>query len=355
MRALDRAVVADRRGHQALRVLERRPHVVERPAEVAPRSARAREQQRRDGRHRLGRVAVVRVRVALADPDRPVRRRPPRRAASTTTVVTDRPSPCDDARDDERVAQRQLERPQPERERHPAPRAARPRAAVAAAVDPGQRVDRRPRSSRHSASPPKRTGSSHGRPGLGRGRRHDPPGLGLVGDERRVERHRHDLRRRDEPRDLLVERDERRRAARSGSATSGRWSKSWSAMPGLWTMTIACGVVPWMSPSVTRAVRGVVQAPLPLDDHPVAARLALLGEPLGGALDEVGDDPVDGHAPALDHHPGLAGGHERRAAAGRGRRAAQLEGDGHLADRAVRADGQEHPLARRVPPADGVS
>ena len=36
-----------------------------------------------------------------------------------------------------------------------------------------------------------------------------------------------------------------------GKRASGRWSKSWSARPGLWTMTIACGVAPWMSPSVT--------------------------------------------------------------------------------------------------------
>ena len=31
----------------------------------------------------------------------------------------------------------------------------------------------------------------------------------------------------------------------------------------------------------------------------------------------------------------------------------ELEGDRHLADRAVRPDGEDHPLARLVPPADG--
>ena len=36
-----------------------------------------------------------------------------------------------------------------------------------------------------------------------------------------------------------------------GNDASGRWSKSCSASPGLWTMTIACGVAPWMSASVT--------------------------------------------------------------------------------------------------------
>ena len=36
-----------------------------------------------------------------------------------------------------------------------------------------------------------------------------------------------------------------------GNDASGRWSKSCSARPGLWTRTIAWGVAPWMSASVT--------------------------------------------------------------------------------------------------------
>ena len=76
-----------------------------------------------------------------------------------------------------------------------------------------------------------------------------------------------------------------------------------------------------------------------------------LDQPLDGALGEVADQAVDRDAPALDHHPGLAGRHERDRVAGRLRGSPQLEGDRHLADRAVAADRQDHPLARRVPPA----
>ena len=95
-----------------------------------------------------------------------------------------------------------------------------------------------------------------------------------------------------------------------------------------------------------RAVRRMVDRALALDDDPVGAVLALLDEPLHGAIREVADDPIDGHAPALDHHPGLAGrDHGRRGAvASRGRD--QFQGHGHLADRAVRPDGQDHALAR---------
>ena len=62
-----------------------------------------------------------------------------------------------------------------------------------------------------------------------------------------------------------------------------------------------------------RRVGRVVERALALDDDPVAERLALLDQPLDGALGEVADEPVDRDAPALDHHPGLAGRHERRA------------------------------------------
>ena len=100
------------------------------------------------------------------------------------------------------------------------------------------------------------------------------------------------------------------------------------------------------------AVGRMVDRALALDDHPVAPALALLDEPLHRTVAEVADDPVHRHAPALDHHPGLAGrDHDRRSAvAPRGRD--QLEGDRHLADRAVGADGQDHALARQVPAPD---
>ena len=67
----------------------------------------------------------------------------------------------------------------------------------------------------------------------------------------------------------------------------------------------------------------MVERALALDEDPVAEALALLDQPLDGALREVADEPVHRHAPALDHHPGLTGRHERRPispAAGRARR-----------------------------------
>ena len=66
-----------------------------------------------------------------------------------------------------------------------------------------------------------------------------------------------------------------------------------------------------------RRVRGMVDRSLALDDDPVAHGLTLLDEPLDRALHEVADQPVDGDTPALDHHPGLAGGDERARTARR--------------------------------------
>ena len=64
-------------------------------------------------------------------------------------------------------------------------------------------------------------------------------------------------------------------------------------------------------------------------------------ELLGGAGDEVRDDGVDGDPPAGDRDSGLAGGHEARLEPARLRGPVELERDGHLPDRAVRAD-REH-------------
>ena len=84
---------------------------------------------------------------------------------------------------------------------------------------------------------------------------------------------------RDQPGDLLVDPDEAGQR-RSGTCAPGRWSKSWSAMPGLWTRTIAWGVVPWISPRVTLLYAGWSSEPWPSTMHPVAAPLALLDQPL---------------------------------------------------------------------------
>ena len=97
----------------------------------------------------------------------------------------------------------------------------------------------------------------------------------------------------------------------------------------------------------------MIERALALDEDPVAQRLALLDEPFDRALREVADQAIDRDAPALDHHPGLAGRHEHRRLAGRDGRLAQLECDRHLADRAVRRDRQDHALARAMAAADG--
>ena len=75
-----------------------------------------------------------------------------------------------------------------------------------------------------------------------------------------------------------------------------------------------------------RRIGRVIERALALDDHPIAQGLALLDEPFHRALGEVADEPVDGHAPALDHHPGLAGRHEDRGLAGRERRTCAARG-----------------------------
>ena len=85
---------------------------------------------------------------------------------------------------------------------------------------------------------------------------------------------------------------------------------------------------------------------LPLDEQQLAAALvALDDEPLGRAGEEVGDDRVDGDPPARDRDPRLAGRDEARLDPARPRSPLQLERDGHLPDRAVRAD-REHDLRR---------
>jgi hypothetical protein len=96
----------------------------------------------------------------------------------------------------------------------------------------------------------------------------------------------------------------------------------------------------------------MVQRPLALHDDPVPSPFGLLQHPLDGPLDEVADDAVHGDAPAVDHHPGLAGGHERRGVALLERRLPELQRHGHLADRAVRPHRQDHPLAGPMGPPD---
>ena len=161
--ALERAVVGDGRRHQPGRVLERGAHVVQRAAEVALDRLEGREEAGRDGGHRLGRVAVVRIRVALAEPDRPV--------GAVGLVAQrhddrgDRPSlAVRRARDDERVPQRQPQRPHAGGRASSGGPACRPGGGAAPCASTHGSASTPASISRHSASPPNRTGSSVGRP-----------------------------------------------------------------------------------------------------------------------------------------------------------------------------------------------
>ena len=102
-----------------------------------------------------------------------------------------------------------------------------------------------------------------------------------------------------------------------------------------------------------RRVGRVVERALTLDDHPITAPLALLDEPLDRPLGEVADQPIDRDAPALDHHPGLAGRDERGGTACGAGGGAELQRDRHLADCAVGSDREDDSLVRTVKAADG--
>src|SRR5581483_12387868 len=95
-------------------------------------------------------------------------------------------------------------------------------------------------------------------------------------------------------------------------------------------------------------VDGMEDRALSLDPQQLAAPAASLDdEALGGAGDEVGDHRVDGDPPAGDRDPGLSRRNEDRPLAAAPRLEVELERDGHLPDRAIRADG-EHDRAGHV-------
>ena len=164
--------------------------------------------------------------------------------------------------------------------------------------------------SAHSGPAPKRTGSSTGRPVSAAIRAISARASSSDGIDRRVQRDRDDLRRGDEPGDPLVEVDERaelgdreRRVRQVVEVVLG--------LAGLVDEDHRLGRRAVDQRERHRRVGRVVERALALDDHPVAAPLALLDHPFDGALGEVADQAVDGGAPALDHHPGLAGRDER--------------------------------------------
>jgi len=87
---------------------------------------------------------------------------------------------------------------------------------------------------------------------------------------------------------------------------------------------------------------------LALDEEQLSPALVPLDdELLGRAREEVRDHRIDGDAPAGDRDTGLPRGHEDGAQAACARCPVEREGDRHLPDRAVRADG-EHDLRRHL-------
>ena len=184
-----------------------------------------------------------------------------------------------------------------------------------------------------SGSPPKRTGSSAGRPVSASARRDRRARLVVV-QPARVERDRGHARRAHPARRALVGRDQL--AAAAGSASPGSRRSRPRPRGGRARARPAAAV---QQPERDAGVRRVPERALALDEQQRRARGALLDEPRGRAGDEVGDHVVDGDAPAGDRDPGLAGGHERRVQPARARGGVELERDGHLADRAVGADG----------------
>src|ERR671923_1770576 len=84
------------------------------------------------------------------------------------------------------------------------------------------------------------------------------------------------------------------------------------------------------------------QRTLPLDPEQLPAPLgALDDEALGRAGQEVGDDGVDGDPPPRDRDPRLAGRNEDGLQAAVSRGEVKLDGHRFLADRTVRADGED--------------
>src|SRR5262249_6268142 len=67
--------------------------------------------------------------------------------------------------------------------------------------------------------------------------------------------------------------------------------------------------------------------------------LILQDQLLRSAADEIGDDAVDRQSVAFDHDAGLAGGDELGVVAAFFQAVGDFDGDNHLADRAVVADG----------------
>ena len=107
----------------------------------------------------------------------------------------------------------------------------------------------------------------------------------------------------------------------------------------------ACGAV---QESQRNAGKGrVEQRALSLDQIPTIV-LARRSQPLDRTRDEIGDHRVDRNAIARDQDAGLPGCTEVGGHAARVERTGQCQRAVHLADRAIRADGQQAPPGARI-------
>ena len=138
-----------------------------------------------------------------------------------------------------------------------------------------------------------------------------------------------------------------------GNDASGRWSKSCSVWPALWTRTIAWGVAPWISASVTDEYAGWSSEPWPstITQSPRRSPSSTIHSTVPWAKSLMSRSTATPQPSIIiPVWPVGTNDAERPAACAED---AQLQGDRHLADRAVRADGQDHPLARAVAAPDG--
>src|SRR5262249_24628965 len=145
------------------------------------------------------------------------------------------------ARDPERIAQAEAEDLVGEPERHVqtgSPAATVGRASTARSI------------SAHSGPGPKRTGSSTGRPVSAATRAISARAASSSGMDHVLSAIATTLDGATSPATRSWSVMNGRRSA-MGTETSGRWWKSCSVWPALWTRTIAWGVAPWMSASVT--------------------------------------------------------------------------------------------------------
>ena len=233
------------------------------PAAARPSRPSAREladrveQERQDRGHRLGRLAVEPVRVALADPDD---------AREPVVAQLD---------DDGRDARGRRRGPSGRSGTGRAGRGGGPRGVSVRLTQPRRpTAGRRPRSRICGPEPARRRSGPGRRPAARsrrRSRRYSARASSSSGIERRVERDRDDLRRRDEPGDPLVEVDERPGRSAIGNDALGQVVEVVLGQAGLVDQDHRLRRRAVDQRQRHRRVGRVVERALALDDDPVAA------------------------------------------------------------------------------------